>query len=535
MPTRRTFLKQNSLVAAGAWAALSGSFSIKSAYAASTAVSPIADTTCGKLRGRTEDGIHVFRGVPYGADTSGKNRFMPPQKPAPWTGTRDALTWGHVAPQPLPSSNYDYTNACQWATQPGGKGEDCLVLNVWTPGLKDGGKRAVMFSIHGGGYSSGASHNPVFDGRALARRGNVVVVTVNHRLGALGYLHLGEFVPEYAQSGVVGLMDLVAALQWVHDNIENFGGDPGRVMIFGQSGGGSKVCHLMAMPSAKGLFHRAAVESGVSQKTGTRENAAKSAEKLIAQLGLPKSRFMALQEMPFEMIIGAQAATGAQFVPIVDGVIVPRDPFDPDAPTISADVPMMAGSNLHDSNLSRTDFSLDDATAQEQLKTAMGEDVTRVWAAYREADPKATASQLYARITSDRGIRASTRLVIEKKAALGRAPAFLYLLEWPAPFMGGRYGSVHGTDVPLIFHNPELWPLTAGSGENSAMADRMSDAFIAFAKTGSPSTPELPWAAYDPATVPTMIFDVQSGVKNDPDHRLLSLLPKHAQVRGVGL
>ena len=159
-----------------------------------------------------------------------------------------------MAPQPLPSGNYDYTNACQWATQPGGKGEDCLVLNVWTPGLKDGGKRAVLFSIHGGGYTSGTSHNPVFDGRALARRGNVVVVTINHRLGALGYLHLGEFAPEFAQSGVVGQMDLVAALQWVHDNIENFGGDPGRVLIFGQSGGGSKVCHLMAMPGAKGLF-----------------------------------------------------------------------------------------------------------------------------------------------------------------------------------------------------------------------------------------------------------------------------------------
>lgn len=535
MSTRRTFLKQNSLIAAGVLAALSGPFAIKPASAASTDSSPVADTTYGKLRGRSEDGIHVFRGIPYGADTSGKYRFMPPQKPAALTVTRDAFAWGHVAPQPLPSGNWDYTNACQWATQPGGKGEDCLVLNVWTPALNDGGKRAVMFAIHGGGYTTGTSHNPVFDGGALARRGNVVVVTVNHRLGALGYLHLGELAPEFAQSSVVGLMDLVLALQWVHDNIENFGGDPGRVMIFGQSGGGSKVCHLMAMPSAKGLFQRAAAESGVSQKSGTHDNAAKSAERLLAQLALPKSRFRALQEMPFELIVGAQAATGAQFGPSVDGVVVPRDPFDPDAPAISADVPMIAGSNLHDSNLSRTDFSIDDATAQEQLKTAMGEDMAHVWNAYREADPQATASQLYARISSDRGIRASTRNVIEKKAALGRAPAFLYLLKWPAPFMGGRYGSVHGTDVPLIFHNPELWPMTAASGENSILADRMSDAFVAFAKTGSPSTPELPWAQYDPATKLTMAFDVQSGVKGDPDHHLLSLLPQHAPVRGMGL
>jgi para-nitrobenzyl esterase len=535
MPTRRTFLKQNSLIAAGAWASLSTSFTIKPALAASTPASSVAETTCGKLRGRTEDGIHVFRGVPYGADTAGKNRFMPPQKPAPWTGTRDALEYGHVAPQPLPNSNYDYTNACQWATQPGGKGEDCLVLNVWTPGLKDGGKRAVLFSIHGGGYTSGTGSNPVFDGRALARRSNVVVVTVNHRLGALGYLHLGELAPEFAQSGVVGQMDLVAALQWVHDNIENFGGDPGRVLIFGQSGGGSKVCHLMAMPSAKGLFQRAAAESGASLKSGTRENAAKSAERVLAQLALPKARFHELQQAPFEMIIGAQAATGAQFGPIVDGTIVPRDPFDPDAPAISADVPMMAGSNLHDSNLSRTDFSIDDAAAQEQLKAAMGDDTAHIWMAYKEADPKATASQLYARITSDQGIRASTRTVIERKAALGRASAFLYLLRWPAPFMGGRYGSVHGTDVPLIFHNPELWPLTAGSAESHILADRMSDAFVAFAKTGSPSTPELPWTAYDPGSKPTMVFDTESGVSNDPDRALLSLLPARARGRGPGL
>jgi para-nitrobenzyl esterase len=460
---------------------------------------------------------------------------MPPRKPAPWQGTRDALEWGHVAPQPLPSGNYDYTRAVQWATQPGGKGEDCLVLNVWTPGLKDGGKRAVLFSIHGGGYTSGTSHNPVFDGRALTRMGNVVVVTVNHRLGALGFLHLGELAPEFAQSGVVGLMDLVAALRWVRENIENFGGDPGRILIFGQSGGGSKVCHLMAMPSAKGLFHCAAAQSGATLRSGTRENAARSAERLMTQLGLPKSRFSELQDAPYEMIIGAQAASGAQFGPIADGVIVPRDPFDPDAPSLSADVPLMAGSNLHDSGLNRTDFAIDDAAAQEQLKTMMGTDITRIWTAYRDADPKATAAQLLARISSDQGIRANTSTLIERKAALGRAPAFLYLLTWPAPFMGGRYGSVHGTDVPLIFHNPELWPLTAGSAESGAVAERMAGAFAAFAKNGTPGTPELPWPAYSPSSKPTMVFDVPSGVKNDPDRDLLSLLPQGGRARGRGL
>ena len=461
---------------------------------------------------------------------------MPPRKPAAWKGSRDALHWGHVAPQPLPNGNYDYVRAVQWAALPGGRSEDCLVLNVWTPGLKDGGKRAVLFSIHGGGYTSGTSHNPVFDGGALARRGNVVVVTVNHRLGALGFLNLAEYAPEFAQSGVVGLMDLVAALRWVHDNIENFGGDPGRVLIFGQSGGGSKVCHLMAMPSAKGLFHRAAIESGAALRSGTRDNAARSAERILTQLALPKERFRELQDVPFEMIVGAQtAASGASFGPIVDGTVVPRDPFEPDAPAISADVPMMGGSNLHDSNLNRIDFSIDDAAAQEQLKTSMGDASGRVWAAYKGADPKATASQLLARISSDQGIRATTRTLIERKAAAGGAPGYLYLLTWPAPFMGGRYGSVHGTDVPLIFHNPELWPLTAGSAASGVVADRMADAFIAFAKTGSPATPQLPWPAYNPASKPTMIFDAPSGARNDPDHDLLALLPQGGRGRGRGM
>jgi para-nitrobenzyl esterase len=520
---RRTFLRNSSLLMAGARASVAVPFVVTAARSA--APSPVADTTCGKLRGRTEEGVHVFRGVPYGADTSGKNRFMPPQKPAAWKNVRDAVEWGHVAPQGLAGSNYDYTHSVQWAIKPGGTSEDCLVLNVWTPALKDGGKRPVMFSIHGGGFTSGTSHNPVFNGTALARMG-AVVVTINHRLGSLGYLYLGDMAPEFAQSGVVGMMDIVLALEWVRDNIEAFGGDPSRVMIFGQSGGGSKVCHLMAMPSAKGLFHRAAIQSGAATRSGTRENAARSTERLMAQLSLPKNRFRELQQMPFEFLIGAQGSvTGAQFSPMVDGTVVPRDPFQPDAPAVSADVPMLGGSNLEDGNSNRTDFSITDAAAQEQLKTTLGENTAKIWAAYRADSPRSTAARLTARISSDRGIRANTRTVIERKAALGKAPAFLYLLRWPAPFMDSRYGSVHGTDVPLIFHNPELWPLTAGSPEGKVLADAMAGAFFAFAKTGNPSTPALPWPAYTPATKPTMQFDTKSSAANDPDHTLLAMLP----------
>ena len=508
---------------AGAQAAVMAPF--VSTTARSAPAAPICETDSGKIRGRTEDGIQVFRGVPYGSDTSGKNRFLPPRRPVPWNGVRDAVQWGRVAPQPLANGNYDYTRAVQWANKPGGVGEDCLVLNVFTPSLKDGGKRAVMFSIHGGGFTTGTSHNPVFDGKALARLYDVVVVTINHRLGALGYLYLGDLATEFAESGVVGMMDVVLALEWVRDNIANLGGDPGKVMIFGQSGGGSKVCHLMTMPSAKGLFQRAAIESGAALRSGTKENGARNTERVLAQLGLPKARFRELQDAPFEMIVGAQAAVGGQAGPIVDGVVVPRDPFTPDAPAISAAVPLMGGSNLQDSNLNRIDFSIDDAAAQEQLKNTLGGDTGKIWSAYRAADAKSTAACLLARISSDRGVRANTATVIERKAALGRAPTFLYLLTWPAPFMNGRYGSVHGTDVPLVFHNPDLWPLTAGDKNSIIMADKMAGAFTAFAKKGNPSTPELPWAPYDSTTRATMIFDVRSGVKNDPDRDLLALLP----------
>ena len=531
---RRKFLKRESLLMASAGAALTVPFELAATTpapapattAAPASSAPIAETTYGKLRGRTEGGIHVFRGVHYGADTSGKNRFMPPQKPAAWTDVRDALTWGHVAPQPLESGNYDYSRGVQWYVKPGGTGEDCLVLNIWTPALKDGGKRAVMFSIHGGGFTNGASSNPVFDGHALAHRGNVVVVTINHRLGALGYLHLGDLAPEFAQSSVAGMMDIVLALQWVHDNIGNFGGDPGKVMIFGQSGGGAKVCHLMAMPSAKGLFHRAGVESGAAIRSGTHDRATRNTERMLTQLGLPKSRFHEMQDVPFEMLVGAGAASGAQFGPMVDGTVVPRDPFDPDAPAISADVPLIAGSNLNDFIMGRTDFSIDEATAQEELKKTLGDDTARIWNAYRAADPKSTPPQLEARISNDHLVRANTRTIIERKAALGKAPGFLYLVTWAAPYMGGRYGAVHGTEVPLVFRNPERWPLTADAPDGRAMAERVSECFVAFAKMGNPSTAELPWPAYNPDTKPTMLFDNPGGAKNDPDHDLLALLPK---------
>jgi para-nitrobenzyl esterase len=280
MFTRRSFLKQNALVATGMWAAGSAPFVITQTR--SQTPSPIAATTYGRLRGSFENNVHVFRGIYYGADTSGKNRFMPPKKPTAWTGVRDAAEFGPLAPQPLPAGNYDYSRAVTGRGQPLTQDEACLTLNVWTPSVGDNAKRAVLVSVHGGGYTGGTSNQAVFDGGSLARMHDLVVVTVNHRLGALGFLELSAFDNDFASSGLVGMMDLVAALEWVRDNIANFGGDPTHILMIGQSGGGSKVCHLMTMPSANGLFQRAGVQSGAALRSGTRDNAAKTTATLLA-------------------------------------------------------------------------------------------------------------------------------------------------------------------------------------------------------------------------------------------------------------
>jgi para-nitrobenzyl esterase len=488
-------------------------------------MSSVVKTIYGSVRGENIDGIHVFRGISYGGDTSGKNRFMPPIKPEPWTGVRDAVNWGHVAPQPPASRNIDYTRMTAWMEKPGGEAEDCLVLNVYTPGINDGGRRPVLFSIHGGGFTSGTSGNPAFNGVPLARYGDVVVVTINHRLGCLGYLHLGDLAPEFSSSGVVGMLDCVAALEWVRDNIENFGGDPGNVMIFGQSGGGAKVCHLMVMPEAKGLFHRAAIQSGASLRSGTRENANALTERMLEQIGISKSRVHELQGVPLEMMIGAQMATGGRFGPFVDDKVVPSHPFDPTAPKVSASVPLIVGTNLHDFAFITSDFDLDEKGLKAQAKTMFGSAADEVVVAYRAADPEASPYLLLARMTTDRGVRMNSIKLAERKAALGGAPAYMYLFTWPSVPYGSKFGSVHGTEVPLFFRNVNAWPITGTGPEAAAMADKLASAYISFAKTGKPSVPGVSdWLAYTLDSRSTMILDIDSRVENEPHKELLALV-----------
>jgi para-nitrobenzyl esterase len=486
-------------------------------------VEPIADTSYGQVRGlHGANGIYAFKNIPYGASTAGTNRFKPPQPPAAWDGVFDATEYRTRSPQaPLSEeTSGDYGRMIRWYQQPGEMSEDCLNLNVWTPGLDDAA-RPVMVSFHGGGFTSGTGNGSGYVGDPLATFGDVVVVTVNHRLGVMGFLHLGDVGgEEYAQSGNAGVLDLVAALEWVRNNIANFGGDPKRVMIWGQSGGGAKTSTLLAMPSAAGLFHRAAVQSGSSLRMRTREEAVANTEELLAQLKIEGDSLELLQEMTFEELVEAQIALGprARFSPVVDGEALPRHPFDPDAPEISRDVPMIIGFTLDDAALSLTNWDLDEAGLAAAAQRIAGDRGAEVLTAYRAAYPDATPYLVQARMATDarfgRGALEQARL----KAEQGGAPAYLYLWKWQSPGMGGKFGAVHGVDVGLAFHNAQGEIVGDGTNpEALRLADELASAWVAFARTGNPNNPQLPeWPQYDPQTKPTMIFDVTTRVEDDP-------------------
>jgi para-nitrobenzyl esterase len=415
--------------------------------------------------------------------------------------------------------------------QPEPDGEDCLCLNVWTPAVNDSGKRPVMFWCHGGAFTMGSGSAPFYHGTNLARRGDVVVVTVNHRLGPLGYCYLGDLAGEdYAESGNVGMLDLVAALEWVRDNSAAFGGDPGNVTIFGESGGGAKVSVLMAMPAAAGLFHRAIVQSGPGLRMMAREKATEHAEKLLKALEVSARDMNRLAALPFEQIIEANARVNSNALrgwsPVVDGRVLPQHPFDPVAPAISAQVPLIIGTNKDEATLfllaDAELATLDEAGLHARVAPLAGEATAALIAAYRYAYPQASPGDLFSSLMSDRMMRMHSITLAERKAAAGAAPVFMYLFTWETPILGGRLKACHALEIPFVFNTLERGGrFTGDSPERFALAEQMSEAWLAFARDGVPRYQGLPtWPAYDAETRATMIFDRTCRVENDPGGEL---------------
>jgi len=504
----------------------------------------IVETTAGKVRGFTSNGIHTFKGIPYAATTAGRARFMPPAKPAAWSGIRSCMWYGPTCPQAPRAGWANDENAFLFQWDDGQPGEDCLRLNIWTPGLNDRRKRPVMVWLHGGGFTAGSGQEqPAYHGESLSRRGDVVVVTLNHRLGVLGFLNLSEYGSKYAASANAGMLDLVAALEWVRDNIAQFGGDPGNVTIFGQSGGGAKVSTLMAMPAAKGLFHKAVVQSGSGLRMVQPEDSARLAAAVLSELGLGKSQVDKLQELPVSQLIAAMVAAGKKIPappppppgviaprtgwgPTVDGRILPADPFDPTAPELSANVPMLIGTVLNESSPSMSDPQAELLTEEEMLKQltkTFGSRAGHILEAARKVYPNAKPVELSALIERPRtnAIVQATRK-IEQKAA----PAYMYLFAWKTPVLDGRPRAFHCSEIPFVFYNTDRSAFaTGGTDEARALAAKVSDAWINFARKGDPNHPGLPaWPVFNLRQGPVMVFDNTCEVKSDPDRELREAL-----------
>lgn len=487
----------------------------------------VVETTAGKVRGVRQGGVTVFHDLPYGASTGGANRFMPPRPAIPWPGVRDAPARHFAPPQenPAPRPAGAPPSRIAGATET----EDCLVVSVWTPAA-DRAKRPVMVWLHGGGLSFGSGTQPMYDGTRLSQSGDVVVVNVTHRLNVFGFTYLAEIGgADFAQSGNVGLLDLVLALQWVRDNIEQFGGDPGSVTIFGESGGGVKVSALLTMPAAKGLFHKAAIQSGANRRVEERPEATAFAERLLREAGLKANQARELQAVPmnrlltayFSMLSNMGQAGRRAFIAVLDGVTLPSHPFHPGFPAVSAGIPLIVGHNEEEATIFSPPplFELDMVSLKSRLDALLGApQAVRAIELYTRLYPGDSASDLYFKMTADRAWGMDSLNVAELRAAQGGAPVFRYEFRWPTPVNGGRMRTHHGLDVPMVFNNAGPGPnaaTTGGGPEAAAMAAVMSRAWVNFARTGNPGTSALPWPAFDLEGRHAMVFDTTSGAVKD--------------------
>jgi para-nitrobenzyl esterase len=476
---------------------------------------PVAKTSAGKIRGAVIEKVNAFKGISYGAPTAGARRFLPPQKPESWTSVKDALEWGPEAPQGPHTEIPEVA-----ATIPKQSiSEDCLHLNVWTNSLR--GKRPVMVWLHGGGFTSGSGSYTMYDGLNLARKHDVVTVTINHRLNSFGFLYLADLGGEkYSHASNCGMLDIVAALEWVRDNIAGFGGDPGNVTLFGQSGGAGKVSTLMAMPAAKGLFHRAIVQSGANLRGVSRADAAKSTEALMTKLGVKTAD--ELQQVPMDDLVKSTLGTpGLRLGPVVDGHTLPDGPFDPAAPALAADIPLLIGSTEYEVNFfPQTKFDpIDDAglhAAVKQATRANDGAVDKLIATYRKGRPSVSNIELSQIIASD-GFRAGVITETERKSAQ-KAPVYSYYFTWKSPVRDGKLKAFHTLEIPFVLANVDNAKSMTGMGEDRyALQEKMSGAWAAFARSGNPNHKGLPnWPAFNATERATMVFGNESKVVNDP-------------------
>ena len=475
----------------------------------------LAATTSGKLRGVVEGGVHVFKGVVYGSPPVGPQRFVQARPVEPWSGVRDAVEYGPMCPQVgLSGGRRAAASGTLAEVVPTARrvDEGCLTLNLWTPGVADGARRPVLVWIHGGGFHAGTGSAPLYDGAALASRGDVVIVSINHRLGVLGFLHLGPLMgDEYRSSGVVGLLDIVAALRWVRENVESFGGDPGNVTIFGQSGGGQKVGTLMAMASAQGLFHRAAAQSGAALHVGVRVDPAEVATSVLDHLRCDPGDVERLRTVPVDDLLDAAEAAASRFgvmvfEPVVDGSELAAHPVDLLGAGVASQVPLLIGTTTNEFRFLATTApgaGIGDAELVAQLAGLIGRRDTAAGvhpaiAAYRARRAGANNSELLGEIFTDYAHVLAIRYA-EAKTAHSSAPVFMYLFDEPPAY--------HGSELPYLFRY----------GVTDEVADQVSDTWIAFARHGAPQHAGLPvWPPYSLGDRSTMVLKRGPGVAMDP-------------------
>jgi para-nitrobenzyl esterase len=507
----------------------------------------LADTQYGKVKGYVLRGINYFLGMPYGADTSGANRFMPPQKPKPWTDVFPAIWWGNTAPQNMENRYANKFGSFRDHWNYDDVSEDCLRINVFTPGINDGKKRPVMLWLHGGGFTNGNGiEHDGYNGENLARLGDIVFCSINHRLGPMGFSNLaGVGGEKYASSGNVGMLDIVAALEWIRDNIVNFGGDPGNVTIMGQSGGGGKVTITSAMPAAKGLFHKTVVLSGAMVKAGEKEYSEKLGASILKEAGLSASKIDKLQEMPWKdyYALASNAAANLAkemgvtgllggFSPVVDGTILPQHPYSPEPTPEAADVPMLICSTFNEQSPSWTDATLESITLDEVVEkvkekagfgAGFGDKAKEVVDAYAKAFPDKKPVEIWSMVSSNRqGV-----VTLADAKSKQTPPVFVAWFGWQPPLFDNRLRAFHCVDICFWYFNTDLMlSHTGGGARPRKLSVKMAGSLLQFMKTGDPNGGELPtWPKYSSAKGEVMILDDICEVKNDPDREARKSLP----------